>query len=148
MVTRSKKRGFTLVELLVVIAIIGVLVALLLPAIQAARESARRIQCQNNLKQVGLAVLNYHSARQQFPTAGNNAQLNLQGSTAPTVPFEQGGTLFQILPYLEQMAATQADLTTAQGAIDEMPASISPILRTVSDKATEQIAGIQKGMRI
>src|SRR5256714_14590783 len=63
------KHGFTLVELLVVIAIIGILVALLLPAIQAAREAARRSQCVNKMKQLGLAVLNYESARKVLPYA-------------------------------------------------------------------------------
>src|SRR5262245_26234261 len=68
-VSKRKGRAFTLVELLVVIAIIGILVALLLPAIQAARESARRAQCTSGVKNVALALLNYHDVKKEFPAA-------------------------------------------------------------------------------
>lgn len=88
-------RGFTLVELLVVIAIIGVLVALLLPAVQAAREAARRSQCQNNLKQIGLAVHNYHDTNNYFPPGGVSF-----GACCGTPTFT--GWAISILPYLEQ----------------------------------------------
>ena len=66
----KQTKGFTLVELLVVIAIIGILVALLLPAIQAAREAARRTQCKDNLKNIGLAILNHADSKKVFPTGG------------------------------------------------------------------------------
>jgi prepilin-type N-terminal cleavage/methylation domain-containing protein/prepilin-type processing-associated H-X9-DG protein len=85
------KRGFTLVELLVVIAIIGILVALLLPAIQAAREAARRAQCTNNLKQVGLALLNYESSKKTLPFGSKYLRGN-------------GNWVTEAMPYMEDQA--------------------------------------------
>ncbi len=91
------RRAFTLVEILVIIAIIGVLVALLLPAVQAAREAARRMQCQNNLKQIGLALLNYESTHKQFPSGYLS---DLDASKNDTGPGWGWATL--ILPQMEE----------------------------------------------
>ena len=87
------RRGFTLVELLVVIAIIGILVALLLPAIQAAREAARRTQCGNNLKQYGVALHNYHDTYKVFPTG-----------TSSWDNYPYVGWQYRILPFTENAA--------------------------------------------
>jgi len=103
-----RRSGFTLIELLVVIAIIGILIALLLPAVQAAREAARIMTCCNQLKQMGLAVHNHLDALGVFPTAGDTPWPVLQDymtSGRPNGPNKQGlGWAFQILPYLEQDA--------------------------------------------
>jgi prepilin-type N-terminal cleavage/methylation domain-containing protein len=103
---RQRWRGFTLVELLVVIAIIGILVALLLPAVQAAREAARRMQCSNNCKQIGLALHNYHDVNKKFPKiiwgAPDVPGFELQSAgLAPPLPFHHTW-ITAILPYIEQ----------------------------------------------
>jgi prepilin-type N-terminal cleavage/methylation domain-containing protein len=110
-IDRRYRTAFTLVELLVVIAIIGILVALLLPAVQAAREAGRRTHCKNNLKQIGLACLEHVDTFKVFPTGGSTwdrqIQLNIEGGRA-LGPDRQGiGWGFQILPFLEETATYQ-----------------------------------------
>lgn len=93
-----RRPGFTLIELLVVIAIIAVLIALLLPAVQAAREAARRAQCVNNLKQLGLAMHNYHDINQKFPL-GRAVEIGAGGAVSISRAYSPHS---QILPFLEQ----------------------------------------------
>ncbi len=95
----ANRKGFTLIELLVVIAIIAVLIALLLPAVQAAREAARRSQCVNNLKQLGLAIMNYESSNSALPPTGT-----VSPSGNPLQPIGNFGMKTRLLPFVEQQA--------------------------------------------
>ena len=142
-----RRCAFTLVELLVVIAIIGVLVGLLLPAVQAAREAARRMQCSNNLKQIGLALHNYHGVHNKFPPG--KTPMRIQGEPYVSVPDLRGSismghvTSTFILPFLEQQNVyNQLDLTqpinydvNMYGAVmTDLPVFICP-----SNPQTEQV---------
>lgn len=94
-----RRPAFTLVELLVVIAIIGVLVALLLPAVQAAREAARRAQCQNNMRQLALALINHHDVLGVFPEAADGFRENRPGYLARLLPYIEGGNIESQINY-------------------------------------------------
>jgi prepilin-type N-terminal cleavage/methylation domain-containing protein/prepilin-type processing-associated H-X9-DG protein len=99
----SALRAFTLVELLVVITIIGVLMSLLLPAVQAAREAARRAQCTNNLKQIGLGILNFETAHKKLPTGGEGTYTTSSGTTSTaSTCFASQSLMTYLLPFIEQ----------------------------------------------
>lgn len=106
-ITLKKRCGFTLVELLVVIAIIGILVSLLLPAVQAAREAARRTMCQNQLRQIALSCQNYADARKSLPLA------SWKPDAAPTATRPDWGYLVHLLPYMEQSSLADSIDTKA-----------------------------------
>jgi prepilin-type N-terminal cleavage/methylation domain-containing protein len=133
-----QKIGFTLIELLVVIAIIGVLIAILLPAVQAARESARRTQCSNNLKQIGLALLNYHDAHRRLPPGSI-----VKGSSFPMQTGWGWGAM--ILAFYEEPGLYQRldfGLATAVGSnADQVINSRIPGWQCPSDPGPERISG-------
>ena len=140
------RKGFTLVELLVVIAIIGILIALLLPAVQAAREAARRMQCSNNIKQLGLAIMNYEDSLGNLPPGAQWLPFNADGSTWQVYHCSM---LVHILPYMEEQMVweyfdftvdnTDSQINQIEGpggkplASTEIPAFVCP-----SDTASAQ----------
>ncbi len=134
--SNSLRRGFTLIELLVVIGILAVLVALLLPAVQAAREASRRLQCVNNLKQLGLALHAYHDAMQVFPS-GYVAYARFYDGATDTFPGWSASTM--ILPQLDQaplfyainFAFSVADLRNTTAVVARMNAYLCPSDRPV-----------------
>jgi prepilin-type N-terminal cleavage/methylation domain-containing protein/prepilin-type processing-associated H-X9-DG protein len=134
------RRGFTLVELLVVIAIIGILIALLLPAVQAAREAARRSQCTNNLKQLGLALHNHHDTYKKFPSGGahtGNSSREMWGWGALILPFIEEGNLHS------QLRVDQQDLHVTLTNTNLRPLVQSPLEAFIcpSDTGTHLMSG-------
>lgn len=137
------RRGFTLVELLVVIAIIGILIGMLLPAVQQVREAARRTECLNHLRQNGLAVLNYESANRRFPSSGANRGAMWgatwdYGASKPTTNIEIAGSFYQILPFLEQTSVAQLRSGYGPYGVYPMavPAIVSPLHGEVFSEMT------------
>jgi prepilin-type N-terminal cleavage/methylation domain-containing protein/prepilin-type processing-associated H-X9-DG protein len=130
------RAAFTLVELLVVIAIIGVLVALLLPAVQAARESARRTQCQNNLRQLGLAVFTYHDAKRSLPVGC------LEKRTSAKPAGRQLSWSAAVLPHLEQQALwTRLDFQSAYDSMRNADVAITPLATFLCPSVQRLAAG-------
>ena len=149
--TRQRKRAFTLVELLVVIAIIGILIALLLPAVQAAREAARRMQCTNNLKQIGLGLHNYHDINKSLPGYRTYSQYSWSGTGwgwgVVLLPFMEQQPLYDLLDISHNTFA-QAQNGTAGADVQEALATVLSGYRCPSSDAPEtmDISDVEYGV--
>ena len=134
MIVRNR-RAFTLIELLVVIAIIAVLIALLLPAVQQAREAARRTQCKNNLKQIGLAVHNYHDTFNVFPYAASAAAVKNQSGIVLLLPYFDQAPLYNSLNH-----------NSAMGVFGAPPLGVDPVnLKAATTKLTALLCPSDNG---
>lgn len=144
--TTRSRRGFTLIELLVVIAIIGILVGLLLPAVQAAREASRRTQCTNHLRQIGLAFHNHESQFGHLPSGGWNYDTppTYEGSNPVIGEQQRAGWAFQILPFVEASATWRAGIEESIGLPTSVlfcPSRRSPQVIILPDNYSPPISG-------
>ena len=142
----QKRRGFTIVELLIVVAIIGMLVALLLPAIGAAREASRNTQCKNNLRQIGLGFRTHESAHRYFPTGGWHwySPPTYAGATPQSGDKQQAGWGFQLLPFVEAESVWKSGAENAVGTVHSMyfcPSRRAPQTVVAKDSYSPQING-------
>jgi prepilin-type N-terminal cleavage/methylation domain-containing protein len=148
---RRRRLGFTLIELLVVIAIIAVLIALLLPAVQSAREAARRVQCVNNLKQLGLGLMNYESTNSVLPPPQVLLSSATSGTTATLLWHNSWGVTSRLIPFAEQAPIYGSINVTNKTSDPSNSTVVSSTLTGVDqkeigiavDQGSEQLAGLR-----